>query len=90
MESILQGNVRAVGNDFRLVSVGKRRRVYKHRVGSQRLSMVLKDGVITLLRLSNHDRQMVDIRKIQGNTVGYIYYDMQDFLQQIRRVSLLT
>lgn len=83
LENILKGNVRAAGNDFRLVSVGKRRRVYKHRVGSQRLSMVLKDGVITLLRMSNHDRQMVDIRQIQGSTVGYIYYDMDDFLQQV-------
>ena len=82
LENILKGNVRAAGNDFRLVSVGKRR-VYKHRVGSQRLSMVLKDGVITLLRMSNHDRQMVDIRQIQGSTVGYIYYDMDDFLQQL-------
>ena len=84
LENILKGNVRAAGNDFRLVAVGKRRRVYKHRVGSQRLSMVLKGGVITLLRLSSHDRQMVDIRQIQGSTVGYIYYDMEEFLRQVQ------
>ncbi len=85
LEHIIRGNVGRAGNDFKLVAVGKghRRRVYKHRVGSQRLSMVLKEGVITLLRLSSHDRQMVDIRNIRGGNVGYIYYDMRDFLQQV-------
>ena len=85
LEHIIRGNVGRAGNDFKLVAVGKghRRRVYKHRVGSQRLSMVLKEGVITLLRLSSHDRQMVDIRNIRGGNVGYIYYDMGDFLRQV-------
>ncbi|SHF10071.1 RNase H1/viroplasmin domain-containing protein [Schwartzia succinivorans] len=82
MEQIFRGNSRAAGNDFRLVSpLG--RRVFKRRIGKNRLSMVFRDGILTLLKFSNHDRQMADIRNIHGKAIGYVYYDMEDFLRQM-------
>lgn len=83
LERILKGGRRAAGNDFKLVRGCKGRKVLKRRVGSNRLSMVFKDGILTLLKLSSHDRQMVDIRKIKGRSVGYVYYELEDFLQQL-------
>ena len=83
LERILKGGRRAAGNDFKLVRGCKGRKVLKRRVGSNRLSMVFKDGILTLLKLSSHDRQMVDIRKSKGRSVGYVYYELEDFLQQL-------
>lgn len=83
LESILKGSRQAAGNDFKLVRGHKGRKVLKRRVGGNRLSMVFKDGILTLLKLSSHDRQMVDIRKIKGRSVGYVYYELEDFLQQL-------
>ena len=83
LERILKGSRQAAGNDFKLVRGRKGRKVLKRRVGSNRLSMVFKDGILTLLKLSSHDRQMVDIRKIKGRSVGYVYYELDAFLQQL-------
>lgn len=83
MEDIFQGARRAAGNDIKLVSGHRGRRVFKRRIGDHRLSMVLKDGILTLLKISRHDRQMVDIRNIRGKSIGYVYYDMDDFLRRM-------
>lgn len=83
MERIFTGERQAAGNDFKLVAGARGKRVFKRRIGDHRLSMVYRDGILTLLALSSHDRQMVDIRKIRGKSIGYVYYDVEDFLQQL-------
>lgn len=83
MERIFTGERQAAGNDFKLVAGARGKRVFKRRIGDHRLSMVYQDGILTLLALSSHDRQMVDIRKIRGKSIGYVYYDVDDFLQQL-------
>ncbi|MGO5129795.1 hypothetical protein [Mitsuokella jalaludinii] len=83
MQRIFTGEARAAGNDFKLVAGRNRRRVFKRRIGDHRLSMVYKDGILTLLALSSHDRQMADIHNLQGKSIGYVYYDTADFLQQL-------
>ncbi len=83
MQSIFNGEQRAAGNDFKMVAGAHGKRVFKRRIGDHRLSMVYKDGILTLLALSSHDRQMADIRKIRGKSIGYVYYDTADFLHQL-------
>lgn len=83
MQKIFSGEARAAGNDFKFVAGRNKRRVFKRRVGDHRLSMVYKDGILTLLALSSHDRQMADIRKLKGKSIGYVYYDTADFLRQL-------
>lgn len=83
MQKIFSGESRAAGNDFKIVEGARKRRVFKRRIGDHRLSMVYKDGILTLLALSSHDRQMADIRKLSGKSVGYVYYDTAEFLQQL-------
>lgn len=73
---------RDAGNDFKLVAPTGRR-VFKRRIGKNRLSMIFKDGILTLLKFSTHDRQMADIRNIHGKTIGYVYYDTEEFLRQM-------
>lgn len=73
---------RDAGNDFKSVSPNGRR-VFKRRIGKGRLSMVYKDGILSLLKYSTHDRQMVDIRNLHGKSIGYVYYDTEDFLRQM-------
>lgn len=83
MQTIFSGDRRAAGNDFKMVAGAHGKRVFKRRIGDHRLSMVYKDGILTLLALSSHDRQMTDIRKIRGKSIGYVYYDTADFLYQL-------
>ena len=83
MQTIFSGERRAAGNDFKMVAGAHGKRVFKMRIGDHRLSMVYKDGILTLLALSSHDRQMTDIRKIRGKSIGYVYYDTADFLHQL-------
>lgn len=83
MQTIFSGDRRAAGNDFKMVAGAHGKRVLKRRIGDHRLSMVYKDGILTLLALSSHDRQMTDIRKIRGKSIGYVYYDTADFLYQL-------
>lgn len=83
MQKIFSGEYRAAGNDFKFMTGMRKQRVFKRRVGDHRLSMVYKDGILTLLALSSHNRQVADIRKIQGKSIGYVYYDTADFLHQL-------
>lgn len=85
LEDIFAGNRRSAGNDYKLVRGLGGQHVLKRRVGDARLSMILRDGVITLLALSHHDRQMLDIRKVRARTVGYVYYDTAIFLERLER-----
>ncbi|MBR6267294.1 MAG: hypothetical protein IKR28_03045 [Selenomonadaceae bacterium] len=83
LEDIFRGTRRAAGNDIKLVAGRRGRRVFKRRIGDHRLSMVLNGGILTLLKISRHDRQMVDIRNITGKSIGYVYYDVGDFLRRM-------
>lgn len=83
LSHIFTGDVGAAGNDVKLVRSEHGQRVFKRRVGGRRLAMVYQDGVLTLMKFSNHDRQMQDIRKIKGKSIGYVYYETEDFLRKL-------
>lgn len=83
LEDVFAGDRRQAGNDYKLVRGLNGSHVLKRRVGDARLSMIVRDGVLTLLAISHHDRQMLDIRKVRARSVGYVYYDMDDFLAKL-------
>lgn len=83
LQRVLSGELRAAGNSLKLIRKTNGKAVLKRRVGKKRMSMFLKDGILTLMRLSNHDRQMRDIHNYRGKFAGYVYYDMPDFIRQM-------
>lgn len=83
LERVMKGEVRAAGNSLKLIRKANGKAVLKRRVGKKRMSMYLQNGILTLMRLSDHDKQMDDIHRYKGKLAGYVYYELPEFIKQI-------
>lgn len=84
----LSGEVRAAGNSLKLIRRSGKV-VLKRRLGKKRVSLSLCGGIITLLRVSTHDRQMHDILTRGERCAGYVFYKTEDFLARLEAFAAL-
>ena len=87
---VMGGEVRAAGNSLKLIRRPEGNVVLKRRLGKRRVSLAVRGGLITLLKVSTHDRQMHDILTRREKCAGYVYYQLEDFVARLEEYVQLT